>query len=140
MTDKKNPTITQDEYSRIRNETVSDIAKYLVDRSQEEFKGFDIITVMAIRLALRDSAKKLLAMRDVIPAAKKPPQQQPLEIKKILILRSKGSTDKIILHTNLPDPCWPYEGNASLEMSAAHGSGVDFARRMFNIEPEVIEC
>jgi hypothetical protein len=47
--------------------------------------------------------------------------------------------DIIVLQTNLPESVWPFEGQASVRMSAARGSGIDYVRQHLGIEPAVTE-
>jgi len=47
-----------------------------------------------------------------------------LEVKRITIVRS--GTDKVILHVDLPEGCYPYEGDATLIMNVAQGDGLKY--------------
>ena len=46
--------------------------------------------------------------------------------------------DKVMLTTNLPNPLFPFTGNAVFDLDVAKGAGAQFVRDHFGIEPEVI--
>ena len=54
-----------------------------------------------------------------------------------VVLTGRGA-DKIMLQTDLPCATWPYNGNQSFSSEAASGSGPDYVRKHFGIEPRVI--
>ena len=64
-----------------------------------------------------------------------------ITISKILILRRKNTTDKVIFTTNLPEGCWPYDGNATIEMHVANGYGEKYIRQHFpGVEFRIFDC
>ena len=63
-----------------------------------------------------------------------------LHIKKAVILITDG-TDKVSLHTTLPSP-YPPEVSAQdlmIDFDTKKGAGVDYVRKHFGIEPDVID-
>jgi len=64
--------------------------------------------------------------------------QLTFEITEILVLTGDGP-DKIIVKTTLPEPCWPYEGGMFFNIKAAAGTGEDYVKSNFGVEPEVIK-
>lgn len=46
--------------------------------------------------------------------------------------------DRIMITTDLPCATWPYEGFQSFNTEAAAGSGVEYCRKHFGIEPEIV--
>ena len=52
------------------------------------------------------------------------------KITQITVLGSFG-TDKLILHTDLPDGCWPYAESATLTLDVAHGQGEAYCEANF---------
>jgi hypothetical protein len=62
-----------------------------------------------------------------------------MEITSIKVLTSDHGPDYCYLHTSLPNPCWPYEGNLAISFPAAAGTGVDYCAKHFpNIPIEII--
>ena len=63
-----------------------------------------------------------------------------IHIKKVLILLTNGP-DKVSIHTDLPSPYPPEITTAGLmiDFDATKGTGVDYVRKHFGIEPEVID-
>lgn len=53
------------------------------------------------------------------------------------VLKGNGA-DKILIKTNLPEACWPYQGNLHLQFSAAAGSGINYVFEHFGLTPMVI--
>ena len=48
-------------------------------------------------------------------------------------------TDKVFLKVeDFPSAAWPFEDVLSLEFEAAKGSGVEYCRKHFGIEPKVV--
>ena len=63
-----------------------------------------------------------------------------LHIEKAVVLITNG-TDKVSLHTTLPSP-YPPEvttQNLMIDFDTRKGAGVDYVRKHFGIEPEVID-
>jgi hypothetical protein len=62
-----------------------------------------------------------------------------MNIIKAIIINGHGC-DKVLLMTDLPEPCWPFKGNASLELNVARDNGKSYVEQHFpEIEIEVIE-
>lgn len=59
-------------------------------------------------------------------------------IEKVTVLTGKVGCDELILHSDLPAGCYPFEGNATLKLSVAKGDGEFYALRHFGTEVEVI--
>lgn len=64
--------------------------------------------------------------------------EQKMQIKKAMIVIVKNTPDKVYLYTNLP--C-PFNTNRELVISfeTSSGSGEEYVRENFNIQPEVIK-
>ena len=61
------------------------------------------------------------------------------KITDITILAGNGP-DHVMLNTNLPNGCWPYNGNASLRLEVASGRGVDYVKEHFpDVQVKVIK-
>lgn len=58
-----------------------------------------------------------------------------LNVSKIVVLTGSGP-DKVMIHTDLPDGCWPYTGTQSLECQVASGAGPEYVKKHFNREPD----
>lgn len=63
-----------------------------------------------------------------------------MRIKSATIIKGHGS-DKIILHTDLPEACWPYTGEQALDFTAAANSGEEYLKKWFPfiIDIKIIE-
>ena len=63
-----------------------------------------------------------------------------LHIKKAVVLITDG-TDKVSLHTTLPSPYPPEVTTQDLmiDFDTKKGAGVDYVRKHFGIDPEVID-
>lgn len=62
-----------------------------------------------------------------------------IEITNIIVLETNG-TDVVFVHTNLPSP-FPSEfssQNLMFKFDVSKGSGAQYVKNNFNIEPEVI--
>lgn len=53
-----------------------------------------------------------------------------MDIRKIVILHTTGG-DKIMMETNLPNPCWPYTGLMSMSFVTAKDTGEDYVSTYF---------
>jgi len=63
-----------------------------------------------------------------------------IEITKITVLISKNKADELLLHTNLPEGCYPYKGNAHLKITIAKGIAEKYIEDNLNgVEFELIE-
>ena len=63
-----------------------------------------------------------------------------INIEKIVVLIT-DSTDHVHIHTNFPSP-YPPEFSSqdlSIDFQTGSGSGVDYVRKHFGIEPEIID-
>lgn len=60
-----------------------------------------------------------------------------LNVSRIVVLSGNGP-DKVILHTDLPDGCWPYTGKATMELQTAADGGADYVREHFKRDPDEI--
>nr|DAF94350.1 MAG TPA: hypothetical protein [Myoviridae sp. ctu2j3]DAF94385.1 MAG TPA: hypothetical protein [Myoviridae sp. ctu2j3] len=58
-------------------------------------------------------------------------------VKRVVVVQGSGS-DKIAVFTDLPGPIWPFEEKAVLSIEAAAGTGPEYVRAVFGVEPEVI--
>lgn len=54
------------------------------------------------------------------------------------VVTSRRGPDVIMLTVDLPNPAFPFDGKASLRLTAAADSGAAYVRKNFKIEPEVI--
>lgn len=63
---------------------------------------------------------------------------QSLKIISATIVRGMGA-DKIILHTNLPEACYPYTSKQSFSFNAAQGSGVLYVTKHLGVSTDVVE-
>ncbi len=61
-----------------------------------------------------------------------------MHIEKVTVLTGKVGCDELILHTDLPSPVYPFEGNATCKLSVAKGDGESYALAHFGAEVEVI--
>jgi len=70
--------------------------------------------------------------------SKKENMKVKIEVTQIVILTGSG-TDKILLHTTLPEGVYPYTGNGYMTIDAARGTGYAYAKKHFpGIEPDVV--
>lgn len=46
--------------------------------------------------------------------------------------------DTILLEVDLPNGCWPYNGNQSVKMEVSAGSGIGYLEENLGIVPKVI--
>ena len=60
-----------------------------------------------------------------------------MKITSVMVLVGRG-TDRIMMTTDLPCATWPYNGFQSITTEAAAGSGVEYVRKHFGIEPQVV--
>jgi hypothetical protein len=63
--------------------------------------------------------------------------QMEIRITEATVIETMGA-DKIFLKTSLPEATYPFRGKASLSMHAAKGTGADYVRRNFGLEPDII--
>lgn len=62
-----------------------------------------------------------------------------MKVTKITIISSSGP-DHLILHTNLPEGCFPYHGNATARIEVAADKGVQYIKDNFpDIDYELIK-
>ena len=59
-----------------------------------------------------------------------------LDITKITIV--EALTDHVLIETTMPEACFPYTDPLTLSFDAASGTGQDYVRKHFNMEPRVI--
>lgn len=66
-------------------------------------------------------------------------KQITLDVDAITVLKVKDQTDQIFIHFKGPSPYpkW-FSRSPILSMNVAEGSGVDYVRETFGMEPEVI--
>lgn len=62
-----------------------------------------------------------------------------LRIDSVKVVQGRYGPDHIMIETNLPAGTYPFTGQADLKMTVAQGSGVEYVRKHFGVEPEVIE-
>ena len=63
-----------------------------------------------------------------------------MNIQKATIILSSTETDKVYLHTNLPSPCPNLsKQNLTLLFNVEKDKGVEYVKKHFNIEPEVVK-
>jgi hypothetical protein len=43
--------------------------------------------------------------------------------------------DRILLHTTLPDGCWPYEGKQTIKMEVAAGTAEEYLKKNLGFLP-----
>lgn len=55
-----------------------------------------------------------------------------MKIIRATVLTGRGS-DKVMLHTDLPEACWPYQGYLCLDFHCAQDKGVDYVKQYFNL-------
>jgi hypothetical protein len=60
-------------------------------------------------------------------------------ITRAVIILQSYSADSVSLETTIPDPRWPYTGNLCLKFEVAKDDGVEFVKKHFNIEPEIVD-
>jgi len=66
-------------------------------------------------------------------------KQITLDVDAITVLRVKDQTDQIFIHFKGPSPYPKWIARSPiLSMNVAEGSGVDYVRQAFGMEPEVI--
>jgi hypothetical protein len=64
-----------------------------------------------------------------------------IDIQKITVMIRDIGTDQITINTNMSNP-FPSEisdSNLVLEFEAPKGTGIDYVRNNFNIEPDIID-
>ena len=61
-----------------------------------------------------------------------------MKIKRVTVLERTHNADYVILHTDLPSAVFPWDRHLSLTFECASGSGANYVREHFAIEPEVI--
>lgn len=60
-----------------------------------------------------------------------------IEITRIDLLKHRGP-DRLLLHTRLPEGCYPFVGEATLSLEVAAGTGEEYAARNFPNTPLVL--
>ncbi|MEG0869777.1 MAG: hypothetical protein RSD49_08400 [Hafnia sp.] len=61
-----------------------------------------------------------------------------MQITRIVVMLTESS-DRINLSTHLPQAVWPYKGNQVISFEAARNTGLEYVRRHFDIEPEILD-
>lgn len=64
-----------------------------------------------------------------------------MDIKKIVVLIRRYHTDEVFIHTDLPSP-FPLEvqkEDLTIKFEVQKGQGIEYVRRHFNREPEVLD-
>lgn len=62
-----------------------------------------------------------------------------MKIKRITIVKAKHGMDTIVLHTDLPDACFPYDAEkASMMLFAAQGFGEEYCKEHFSGVPVTV--
>lgn len=59
-------------------------------------------------------------------------------VSRIVVIITEA-TDKICLYTTLPSAVWPFEGPMVTTFEAAKGTGLEYVKKHFSLEPEVID-
>jgi hypothetical protein len=60
-----------------------------------------------------------------------------MQITKATLLKGRGA-DQVLLDTDLPNGCWPYNGTQDVRFSVAAGSGDEYLKAHFPDVPVVI--
>jgi hypothetical protein len=63
-----------------------------------------------------------------------------MKIESITIVRESYGPDHCFIYTDLPEPGFPFKDKLMVRFDAARGSGVDYVRRYFDMEPKLIEA
>lgn len=58
-------------------------------------------------------------------------------IMRATVLVGRGS-DKVMLRTNLPEACYPYNGYLTLDFHCAQDKGVEYVKTHFNLDADVV--
>ena len=56
-----------------------------------------------------------------------------VEIISAQIIRGQSGPDYLFLQTTLPEPTFPYNGNAVLKLTVSRGSGEAYIKKNFNV-------
>lgn len=62
-----------------------------------------------------------------------------IEIKEASVLLTRNGSDLVSLYIDLPSAIYPYDEGLALDFKAARGTGVEYVRKHFGIEPKVIQ-
>lgn len=62
-----------------------------------------------------------------------------LRVFNVTVLQNENGTDSVILTIDLPNGCYPYDGNATAEIKVASGKGEDYVKTNMNLQPRVIK-
>lgn len=62
----------------------------------------------------------------------------PITFTNATVIMSEGPDTILLESDDLPNPQWPFEGNASLKLTTTPGSGKDYVRKHFGMEPIMI--
>ena len=66
-------------------------------------------------------------------------EEVSMKINRIVIIQGMG-TDRVMLETDLPEACWPYDNKLSITFNAAQDTGPEYIALHFpNIPIEVVE-
>jgi hypothetical protein len=60
-----------------------------------------------------------------------------LNVSKITVITGQGP-DKILIHSDLPDGCWPYTGKETFECQVAANAGAHYVKTHFKRDPDEI--
>lgn len=61
-----------------------------------------------------------------------------LNVIEIVVVRDQYGPDTIFIDVDLPDPCFPFSDHVMIKMSAGQGTGADYVRNRFGIEPRIV--
>jgi hypothetical protein len=61
-----------------------------------------------------------------------------LEIVDVTVVEGSSGPDTIIMTVNLPAATFPFERPATMKMTAAVGTGAEYVKEHFGIEPIVV--
>ncbi len=62
-----------------------------------------------------------------------------MNIKSATIIRDHYGPDNCFLYTDLPGSEWPFNESLTFSFKAARGTGPEYVRRYFDLEPKLIE-
>lgn len=65
--------------------------------------------------------------------------QVSIVVSRIVLITGRGGTDLAMLEVSLPDGCYPFQGNAKVDLHLAAGTGEAYCREHFcSVPTEVI--
>lgn len=59
-------------------------------------------------------------------------------VKSITLLTRESGADVLSLELDIPDGCYPYDGNAYAEIKVAKGKGLEYCLRHLHREPDKV--